>query len=235
LAPAAARALPEWAESATELTARVESLEKAVSTPAPSVSESSRRPLYSVIAALLVAMAGFGFWMQRRVDTRLNEAAAKVSAAERERDATTAATQQEAARTREEAARQVQEARQSAAKAQIVGNVLAAPDRLRYWLTAVDPSTRAYAQVLFSRSRGIVFSASRLPAAGEGKAYQLWLLTSRGPISAGLITPDAAGSVTLSGEVPTAVKGRLIGALVTRESATGATQPSEDKALIKVE
>jgi len=229
--------LPEWAESATQLTARVDSLEKAVSGAAPAQSENTWRPLYSVLAvcAALAGMILIGLWMQRRVDTRLNEAAARVSAAERDRDAATAATREEAARTRDEAARQVAEARQSAAQAQIVGNVLAAPDRLRYWLTAVDPSTRAYAQVLFSRSRGVVFSASRLPAAGEGKAYQLWLLTSRGAVSAGVITPDAAGRVTLAAEVPPAVQGRLTGAVVTREPAGGSTQPSDDKALIKVE
>jgi len=237
LTPGATRALPEWAESATQLTARVDSLEKAVSGAAPAQAENTWRPLYSVLAvcAALAGMILIGLWMQRRVDTRLNEAAARVSAAERDRDAATAATREEAARTRDEAARQVAEARQSAAQAQIVGNVLAAPDRLRYWLTAVDPSTRAYAQVLFSRSRGVVFSASRLPAAGEGKAYQLWLLTSRGAVSAGVITPDAAGRVTLAAEVPPAVQGRLTGAVVTREPAGGSTQPSDDKALIKVE
>jgi hypothetical protein len=237
LNPAATRALPERAESATELTARVDSLEKAVSNVAAPQTDGSWRPLYSAIAvaAALVGMVVFGLWMQRRVDSRLNEAAARVSAAERDRDLATAATRQEAARTRDEAARQVAEARQSAAQAQIVGNVLAAPDRLRYWLTAVDPATRAYAQVLFSRSRGIVFSASRLPSAGDGKAYQLWLLTSRGPVSAGVISPDAAGRVTLAADVPASLQGRLIGAVVTREPAAGATQPSEDKALIKVE
>jgi len=235
LSPAPARALPEWAESATQLTARVDSLEKVVSAVSPAERGSTRRPLYAALAVAIAGMILFGVWMQRRVDTRLNEAAAKVSAAERERDATTAATRAEATRTREEAARQVAEARQSAAQAQIVGNVLAAPDRLRYWLTAVDPATRAYAQVLFSRSRGIVFSASRLPAAGDGKAYQLWLLTTRGPVSAGVVTPDAAGRVTLATDVPAAVQGRLLGAVVTRESAGGGTQPSEDKALVKVE
>ena len=237
LNPGATRALPERAASATELTARVDSLEKAVSKASAPQPEGSWRPLYSAIAvaAALVGMVVFGVMMQRRLDTRLNEAAARVSAAERDRDAATAATREEAARTRDEAARQVAEARQSAAQAQIVGNVLAAPDRLRYWLTAVDPATRAYAQVLFSRSRGIVFSASRLPAASGGKAYQLWLLTSRGPVSAGVITPDAAGRVTLAADVPASLQGRLIGALVTRESAGGATQPSEDKALVKIE
>ena len=73
----------------------------AVSPPAP-----ARRPTYLVggLVAALASLAVFGLWMQGRVDARLNAAAAQVAAAERERDATTSVT-------REEAARQVAEAR----------------------------------------------------------------------------------------------------------------------------
>jgi Anti-sigma-K factor rskA len=226
------RALPEATESGTALVARVESLERAAASAADAAAQPSGgwRPLYLVVG-LIVALAGvalFGVWMQRRVETRLNEAAARVSEAERQRDATNAAT-------RVEAARQVAAAQQSASQAQIIGNVLAAPDRVRYWLTAVDTNSRAYAQVQFSRSRGMVFSASRLPAPGAGKTYQLWLLTRGGPVSAGLIAPDSAGRVTLATDVPAALPGRLSGALVTLEPEGGSPQPSEEKALVRVE
>ena len=233
----AARALPQGTETALALTARVESLERTVGSVADAATQSRGwRPMYLVIA-LILALAGatvFGLWLQRRVDARLNEAAARVSAAERQRDATAAAAREEAARTRDEAARQIADARQSAAQAQIVGNVLAAPDRIRYWLTATDASSRAYAQVLFSRSRGVVFSASRLPAAGPGKTYQLWLLTRRGPVSAGVITPDSAGRVTLATD-NLSVPAGVTGAVLTREDGTGQSQPSEDRVLIRVE
>jgi hypothetical protein len=225
------RALPTGTEPATALAARVESLERAVGSAADAAAQprGGWRPLYLVIG-LLVALAGaalFGLWTQRRVDARLNDAALRISAAERERDATTAAT-------REEAAKEVAEARQSAAQAQIVANVLAAPDLVRYWLVAADASSRAYAQVLFSRSRGMVFSASRLPSPGDGKTYQLWLLTRGGPVSAGLITPDAAGRVTLSTDVPLNVPSRLTGALLTLEAAGGGQQPLGERVLIRV-
>ena len=225
-----ARTLPQ--ETPLALTARVESLERAVGSVVEATAQPRRgwRPLYAVIGLLLVVggVAVFGVWMQRRVEARLNEAALRVSAAERQRDATTAAT-------REEAARQVADARRSAAQAQIVDNVLAAPDLVRYWLTGVDASSRAYAQVLVSRSRGMVFSASRLPPPGPGKTYQLWLLTTAEPVSAGLITPDAAGRVTLATDVPLTVPRRLAGALVTLEPAGGAPQPSAGRVLIRVE
>ncbi len=237
--PAPRLALPPTTELAAALAARVESLERAVSTAAevPATRSGGWRPMYAAIAAavVLAGLALFGFWMQRQVDSQLTEAAARVADAERQSEATSAAARQEAAATREEAARQVADARQSAAHAQIVGNVLAAPDLLRYWLRPADATSRAYAQVLFSRSRGMVFSASRLPAPGEGKTYQLWLLSAGGPVNAGLLTPDAEGRVTLATDAPLTTQGRVSGAVVTLESAGGSTQPSTDRVLVRVE
>lgn len=230
LKPGASKALPPGPESATALMARVESLERAVSTAADAAAEprGGWRPLYTVIG-LLVVLSGivlFGLWMQRRVDARLDDAAQRVAAAERQRDVTAAAI-------RAEAARDVAAARQSASQAQIVSNVLAAPDLVRYWLTGVGSSARAYAQVLFSRSRGMVFSASRLDPAAEGKAYRLWLLTVGEPVDAGVVTPDSAGRITFATDVPLTVPRRLTGALVTLETAGGGSQPSAERVLIR--
>jgi hypothetical protein len=226
------RALPEPAAPDSALVQRVASLERTVESVAEAAEKprSAWRPLYSVaaMAVVLVGLAVFSLWLQRRVDARLNEAAVRVSAAERQRDEATAAT-------RDEAARQVAEARESAAKAQIVANVLAAPDLVRYWLTGAGPDSRAYAQVLFSRSRGMVFSASRLEQPGAGRAYQLWLLTRGEPINAGMIVPDSAGRVTLASDLPLTVPGRLMGAVVTVEAAGGGTTPSSERVLIRAE
>ena len=239
LPPVPPRALPQAAESATALAARVDSLERAVShaTEVAAPAATGWRPLYAVVALViaLAALALFGFWTQRRVDARLTEAAARVADAERQSEATTAAAKQEAAETREEAARQIADARQTAAQAQIVGNVLAAPDLLRYRLRPEDATSRAYGQVLFSRSRGMVFSALRLPAAADGKTYQLWLVSSGGPVNAGLVVPDAEGRVTLASDVPLTTTARVSGAFVTLEAAGGATQPSTDRVLVRVE
>ena len=233
LPPASARALPPAAEVSTALAARVESLERAVAVAAETAPQPRRRwwPLL-LVAGLAAAVAGlglYGAWLQRRVDERLNAAAVRVAEAERQRDTTVAAT-------REDAAREVADARQSAAQAQVVGNVLAAPDLLRYSLIGGEANARAFGQVLFSRSRGMVFSASRLPPAGEGRTYQLWLLPRVGaPVSAGLIAPDSAGRVTLATDAPPPVTGRLVSALVTLERAGGASEPSADRVLIRVE
>ena len=227
----AVRALPQSTEVTTALTARVESLERAVSSVAEATEppRSGWRPLYTILAMIVIiaGVALFGLWMQRRVDARLNAAAQEVAEAERQRDATTAAI-------RADAAREVAEARESAAQAQIVGNVLAAPDLVRYWLTGPGDS-RAYAQVLFSRSRGMVFSGSRLEPAGVGRTYQLWLLTVGDPVNAGIITPDSAGRVTFATDVPLTVPSRLTGALVTVEAAGGGAVPSGERALIRAQ
>ena len=237
LKAAPARALPQAADAGPALAARIETLERAAEKADVAPQRAGWQPLHTALTLLvaLAAFAVFAFWMQRRVDEKLSEAAARVATAERQTEETTAAARQEAAATREEAARQVADARQSATQAQIVGNVLAAPDLLRYWLVGVEAGSRAYAQVLFSRSRGIVFSASRLPAPGDGKAYQLWLLTRTGPVSAGVLTPDNEGRVTFTTDAPLGVQGRVASVLVTLEPVRGAAQPSAARVLVRTE
>jgi hypothetical protein len=238
------RALAEEAASTKALAARVESLERAIS------SSSERRPEHDggfiaeqaspsragwwpwVAAAAVVAALGgtalFGLWQQRRIEAHLNEAAVQVAAAERQRDATVAAA-------RDEAARQVADAQRAAAQAQIVSNVLAAPDLVRYWLRGAGQYADAYAQVHFSRSRGAVFSATRLlPATGD-RTYQLWLLTRAGPVNAGLVTPDAEGRATLTIDDPIALSGRLTGAVLTLEPAGGRTEPTGEAVLTRID
>ena len=226
----APRAVPQPTESTTGLTARVESLERKVEQADPTDAQRRGwRPWYAA-AALLVVLGGLtalGIGLQRRIDARLNAAALQVAAAERQRDATVAAAKQEAAQ-------QVADARQTAAQAQIVGNVLAAPDLVRYWLAGAGGS-RAYAHVLISRSRGLVFSASRLKPTGSGTTYQLWLMTREGPVSAGLLTPDAQGRVTLATETAVILPGRLTGAFVTVEAVGGGAVPSAERVLVQID
>jgi len=113
--------------------------------------------------------------------------------------------------------------------------VLAAPDLVRYWLVGADGDSRRYAQVMFSRSRGMVFSATRLEQPGDGQTYQLWLLTQGGPVNAGLIAPDEAGRVTFATDVPLTVSSRLTGALVTLEPEGGQAAPSGAPVLVRAE
>ncbi len=219
-------------ESTRALTERVESLERTVErgVDAPAATPPRKGWWTPAGIALLVALGTFavlGTWLQRRIDARLADAATQVAAAERQRDAAVA-------ETRQEAARQVTDARRSAAQAQIVGTVMAAPDLVRYWLSGLGES-RAYAHVLISRSRGLVFSASRLRQPAPGQTYQLWLLTSGGTVNAGTVTPDDQGRVTLATEAPVILPGRLNGAMVTLEADASPRAPSADRVLVQID
>jgi anti-sigma-K factor RskA len=121
-------------------------------------------------------------------------------------------------------------ARVTALEAQL--SVLAAPDTARVDLAGQPAAPAASARVFWSRSRGLVFTASNLPALPAGRVYQLWVLTDQpAPISAGLLTPDLDGRVTAvfhtSPDVP-----RPVAMAVTLEPHGGVLSPTGDKYLV---
>jgi Anti-sigma-K factor rskA len=174
------------------------------------------------------------FWLQRRVQ-QLNEAAVRVTAAERQAETATQLASQRIAETQEDAERKLGEARQTAQQAQIVSGVLAAPDLIRFNLAGGPAASRAYAQVLWSRSRGLVLSASRLPAVRQGESYQLWLMTSAGPVNAGVFAPDSAGRATLATDDSPNVPRGVLSARVTLEPSGGRPQPTGATVLIRAQ
>ena len=114
----------------------------------------------------------------------------------------------------------------------MIGDVLAAPDLVRYSLVGRDALASAFGQVLWSRSRGFVFSASGLPAPPHDATYQIWLLTRTGAVSAGTFVPDSNGRVTLAAtpKVPPS----LLGAIVTMERQGGGDTPSGEPLLARM-
>jgi hypothetical protein len=174
-----------------------------------------------VVIALIV-----GVVVQRQVSAQLEAATSRAAAAERQVQATSDAAARQMATTRADADRQIAEARQAALKAEIVSNVLAAPDLIRFNLVGSGDSSRAYAQLLFSRTRGMVLSGARLPPPSAGSAYQLWLLTDAEPVSGGLLALDSTGRVTLATDTTPSIPRRMTGAVVTQEPAAGASIPS---------
>jgi hypothetical protein len=217
------------------LTERVESLERAVTTRSEEARENATRAermwrtwqiVLAVTVLALAAAAVGGLMLQRRVDARLNEAASRVAAAERQAALAGELADKRIAATRDDAEHRIQEARQTAESAQVISGVLAAPDLIRFNLVGQQGAPRAFAQALWSRSRGLVFSGSRLPPLPPGTTYQMWLLTNTEPVSAGLLTPDAAGRVTLATDTPPAVPRPVIGVSVTTEPIGGRRTPS---------
>lgn len=168
----------------------------------------------SIVAAVLLVPAAIGGWYS----------ALGVRDAERRTQAAVFAAEQQVSLAREDAARQAQAARNDALRSDRLLEVLAAPDLVRYTVSGVDRYDTA-GQLLWSRSRGVVFSALRVPAPDPGAAYQLWLSTEDAPIAVGTFSPDGNGRVTFVADAPRAPRA-VVGATVTIEAASGSSRPS---------
>jgi hypothetical protein len=169
----------------------------------------------------LLTILGVAWW----VGARLDDAAGRVASAEQQVVATTRVAAEEVRSARDDANRQIAEARQLAQRAETVSAILTAPDLIRFNLTSTQ-SDGSSAQVLWSRSRGVVLSGSRLAGPGPDKTYQLWLVTGGPSVSAGVFLPDATGRATLVVDPPPKVPAPVVGAAITLEPAGGRPSPS---------
>lgn len=220
----------------TRRTPSIESMDAAEPAP-PAASEIANAPERKWLApiasvALAAAIAG---GVSLLFYSRARTAAEQAAAARQRADvmATDANARIEAARR--DAAAQIEVARNAASRAQITSDVLAAPDLVRINLIGGEGAGRAAAQLLFSRSRGLVFSGSRLLSPGAGNVYQLWLLTPTDPVNAGTIAPDDSGRATLATDHPPDVPRPIIGARVTLERAPGRETPSDQTVLFRAQ
>jgi hypothetical protein len=110
--------------------------------------------------------------------------------------------------------------------------VLTAPDLARIDLVGQPDAPDARARAFWSRERGMVFSASRLPPPPPGKTYQVWVVTTDpAPISAGLIEPDPQGHVDVVFATPPDIP-QPKAVAVTLEPAGGVPAPTGAKYLV---
>jgi anti-sigma-K factor RskA len=120
---------------------------------------------------------------------------------------------------------QLAEVRRTATDAQSRIAVLTAPDMSRVELAGQAVAPQASGRAFWSRTRGLVFTASNLPALPPGRTYQLWVVTAQTPVSAGLLKPDANGAVNAvfnpPGNIPSATA-----MAVTIEPDGGVSAPS---------
>jgi anti-sigma-K factor RskA len=138
----------------------------------------------------------------------------------------------EATRRAEASEGQMAEARRVAFEAQSQVAVLAAPDLARIDLAGQPVAPTATARAFWSRTRGLVFTASNLPAPPPGRAYQLWVLTAQpAPISAGMLSIDASGRVTARFDTPPDLP-RPVAMAVTLEPEGGVPAPTGAKYLV---
>jgi anti-sigma-K factor RskA len=203
-----ARLVPE-AEPAPAVKGR---LLAAISKP-PSSSWSLSWLAVAASLALAVALGGYSALLRARVaglESQLREATRRAEASER----------------------RVADARRVALDAQSQVAVLAAPDLARIDLAGQPVAPAAAARAFWSRTRGLVFTASNLPVPPPGRAYQLWVLTAQpAPISAGMLVVDASGRVTAKFDTPLDLP-RPVAMAVTLEPEGGVPAPTGEKYLV---
>ena len=188
----------------------------------PSVaSESPDTPFWRrtpvITAAVMAIMLGaFGIYLETKLQTGLQDAAARAEAAERGATEARAQAQRELGAAQRAAETRLDAARQVAQSAQTLATITAAADLKRFDLAAKDPGVTA--QVLFSRSTGVALSASRLPAAPPGHTWQLWLVSPGHATSVGTLTADADRTNAVF-EPPATLPRAVIRAMLTLEPA----------------
>ena len=87
-------------------------------------------------------------------------------------------------------------------KLQKTTQILQATDLVRANMKGQAGAVNATGLALWSKSNGMIFSATQLPALPAGRVYQLWTITGTTATSAGLLTPDASGAVRVELAVP---------------------------------
>lgn len=192
-------------------------------------SDLPRRRGQLAVAAMLVGILILGastLRLRGRVEAGIRDAAARANVAERQANEAQRLAQRQIASAQEAARRLIAEAQRSAWRAQAMASVMAAPDLQRFDLSGQTPAPGAYAQALWSRSRGLVLTASELPRVPEGEVYQVWMLTRRAAVSAGLVEPDVEGRVSAVFETLPDLPRPVVGLIVTREAAGGSSQPT---------
>jgi len=229
--PLATRAPLALPEAPPDVAERLEMLERALSDGQGGNREVAvhgqavGRIWRVAIVFLAIGVVGAGIVVSR-LQSQVDAATARVSQAEQQAQAATRTATQQIAEAREEAAHQIAEARDAAVRAQTISDVLAAPDLVRYNLVGGDETASFSAQALFSRSRGLVFSGSRLPAPPPESTYQIWLLSSGNPVSVGTFVPDASGRFSMSTITPPRVQSPVAGVSVTLERTGGRERPT---------
>ncbi|OFW17251.1 MAG: hypothetical protein A3F70_10105 [Acidobacteria bacterium RIFCSPLOWO2_12_FULL_67_14] len=198
--------------------------ESGVASEAISLTGLSRRvqPLIAGLLCLLIALLIFSVYLYSRV----SEAGQRAAAAEQETLQVRQVVTTEIGLVREAFRSATADAASAAARTERVVHVLAAADLQRFELRGERGAPAASGQALWSPSRGLVLTATRLPPAPPGQIGQAWLVTSRGSLSLGFVSPDGQGRFTSAFDAPPELAGVVTGVMVTWEQASGSAKPA---------
>jgi hypothetical protein len=177
----------------------------------------------AALAAALAAVIIDAAYLHRRLNSARRDVTSRIAMLERPTPNADIVARLRSSENIAEAARAT--AITAAAQTARMLEVVTASDTRRLALQGQEHAAAAAGQALLSRSRGLLISATGLPPAGAGQVYQVWLQTSRGPLSLGFLAADSRGRANTVFELPPELAGVISGITVTREPAGGAPQP----------
>ncbi len=184
--------------------------------PTPGAQQKAgRRALLALVAGSLVVAAGLGLVAarQNRLATALQE------------NLDAANTQARIAELETAAARRI------AGELQEGARVLTAGDVQTLELGGQPSAPEARGRLFWSATGGALLATTGLPPLPPGRIYQLWLIPEATPISAALLSVDAAGRAMATVTPPEGVTER-VPAAVTLEPAGGAASPGGEVYLL---
>jgi anti-sigma-K factor RskA len=127
--------------------------------------------------------------------------------------------------------RQLAELQEKVAQDRAVVVVLNASDLVRVDLAGQPVAPRAAARAFWSRSRGLVFTASSLPPLPKDRTYQLWVVTAQAAVGAGLLKPEGDGAAHAVFMTPSDLA-KPVAIALTIEPDGGVPAPTGDKYLV---
>ena len=189
--------------------------------PAPRVWTGGARrwaPLAAAVAVGAILVSFFGW----RLQSEIREATQRAVIAEQKANVAVNDANRQMDEQREENERQLRDTRDLMLRMQLMASVINAPDLIRFNLRG---DNGASGQALFSRSRGVVVNASKLPPPPPNAPYTAWFLTSATPVKIGPLVAEADGTVTLAAVVPNVLR-RVVGVMVSAEPAEPGEAPA---------
>jgi anti-sigma-K factor RskA len=114
----------------------------------------------------------------------------------------------------------------TAGQANLVVSILTADDMQPVPMAGRENATASVARAFWSPTRGLLIVANDLPVPPPGRIYQVWVIGSAGPVSAGLLGEQGAGRGMLIAPPPPGLTTGTVTVAVTDEPPGGLPAPS---------
>jgi anti-sigma-K factor RskA len=176
--------------------------------PNPATNPWGDRRVWLPVASLLLIALGAGIYGSHlHVETRLAALAERAEATDRD----------------------IAAARPASADARSAMEVIAAPDVIRIDLKGQGAAANATARALWSRAHGMVFAGTNIPQPPPGMCHQVWVVTARTTVSAGIL-PELGVGLAVFDTPPDMPQPASVA--VTLEPAGGSVVPTGAKILV---